>query len=182
MSQLIDRQINLSFKKLQNTEFTSINKQIYEEKGTVPFKLTSGDIWIGQIPDDPSPFKLESSNIIKFINIILTEDKSVSNSLCYKCIDSDGKQLGSFISPRFGSLYEIALYINDKRIYTTDNCGWLFDYESGILTFLNTPSGDSSRVVRIEAFQYIGPTLSNGMTGIEYDSIFGHLTVQIPDL
>ena len=77
---------------------------------------------------------------------------------------------------------KIALYINDERVYTTDNCGWLFDYESGILTFLNTPSGDSSRIVRIEAFQYIGPTLSNGMTGIEYDSIFGHLTVQIPDL
>lgn len=172
-----DRQINLAFKKLQNTEFTSLNKQVYEEKGTVPFKLTSGDIWVGNIPNDPTPFKDNSSNIIKFINITLTKDESVSDSLCYKCIDEDGNQLSSFISPRFGNLYEISLYINETKIYTTDPCNWIFDYESGILTFSKTPIGDDSRIIRLEAFQYIGPTLNDGMTGIEYDSNFGHLLI-----
>ena len=181
MSESTERQINLAFKKLQNTEYTSATKQVYEEKGTVPFKLTSGDIWIGEIPEDPSPFKTDTSSIIKFINLVLTEDKSVPNSLCYKCIDSDNNQLNSFVSPRFGSLYEISLYINDQRIYTTDPSGWLFDYESGVLTFLNTPPGDSSRIIRMEAFQYIGPTLNDGMTGMEYDPIYGHLIVNIPE-
>lgn len=180
MPEQLDRKIDLAFKKLQGVEYSSTSKQAYEEKGTVPFSLTADDIWTGNIPLDPTPIKnnTEHSNVIEFISLVLTEDKSVAKSLCYKAINVNGNQLDSFIPPRFGQLYNVNVFVDNKKIYATDSCSWNFDYESGILTFLNSPPGDHTREVKIEAYRYIGPTLTNNApSSILFDETLGNLLI-----
>ena len=172
MATATERAADLAFKKLSNREYTSNNKAIYEEAGTVPFKLKGSDIWIEPIPEDPTVLAADDP-VVKKMTINLTEDSTVASSLCYKVI-KDGIPQGSFIAPRYGQKYTANLIIDGTKILTTHSCGWNFDYEAGLLTFLASPPGTKSRIVQMELFQYIGKTADDLS---RYDSTLGNLII-----
>ena len=149
-----ERMANLPFKKLSGREYTSTNKAIYEENGTVAFKVKGADVWIEPIPEDPANI---DPLVVRKLTLTMTEDTTVAGSLSYKAI-KDSQQLGAFVPPRYGQGYTAVLTINGTKILTTHSCGWNFDYESGLLTFLSTPPGTSTRSVVMDFYQYIGKT------------------------
>lgn len=151
---------DLVFKKIVNMGYTSPTKAWYEEAPAVPFKLKGSDVWIEDIPQEPVEIE---GRIKKFTRINLKKDTGVANSKCWLVVNpqSDTERLNSFISPRYGSKYQVEVYFNndfDNTIGTAHPSGWFFDYEAGILTFDNDPKANS---IQITVYQYVGRTADN---------------------
>lgn len=164
--------LDLSFKKLVNREYTVNEKAWYEETGGVGFKLKGSDVWVEDIPETPPE---TSTDAIQLYNTLtLTEDSTVSDKRCW--LANDDGRIGSFISPRYGSDYSVVLYNeSDEQIYPTDVSDWFFDYETGILTFGETPSTNGP--FKVKVYRYIGRTADDiadtyGVETISEDKTF----------
>lgn len=150
---------DLTFKKIVNRQYTTPDKQWYEEYSGIPFKLFGTDVWVETIPTTPPP---TSTSIVEvFDTLTLQQDLTVGNQKSWLAENPIGTRIYGFIPPRYGLGYNIRLYdANDAEISTTDGSSWFFDYEAGVLTFDNDPGsfGWNDTAFKIKAYRYIGKT------------------------
>jgi len=176
-------QQDTSFKKLQSKRITtSTGKGINEEKGASTLELYLPDIKTEIIPGTPPG---ASTSILAYTGgtgQTLVVDTSVPGNLTWfatsgygnTTVANNGTQsseearLMGWISDKYdafgtisGAGYEVKLYdANSNLITKTDPSDWLFDYQTGILTFnnANTAFGAvaTSGPYRIVGYRYIG--------------------------
>jgi len=157
--------LDLVFKKVVNRQYTTTQKQWYEENPGVPFKLKGSDVWIDNIP--PIPPTVDTAVIKGYREtnkLLLTKDITVNDSKSWYAADGVDR-LDGFISPRYGQKYTAKLFIaGGAEIPTLHACGWFFDYESGNLTFDGTAPGTGFEVV---VYKYIGATADDLASALE---------------
>ena len=176
-------QQDTSFKKLQSKRITtSTGKGINEEKGASTLELYLPDIKTEIIPGTPPG---ASTSILAYTGgtgQTLVVDTSVSGNLTWfatsgygnTTVANDGTQsseearLMGWVSDKYdafgtisGAGYEVKLYdVNSNLITKTDPSDWLFDYQTGILTFNNSNTAygtvAASGPYRIVGYRYIG--------------------------
>jgi hypothetical protein len=158
-------QQDISFKYLLNKRESSSGKAFYEEFGDDTLNTHIANVWIETIADnDPAQALIDGVAEIR-TSFLLTEDTSVPNNQCYYAYDSSGPgvRLKDWIGDKFGSNYAIHLYQNDgTEIFPTDNCQWLFSYQTGILIF-NGSTSSFAKPFKITGYRYIG---TKGLAGI----------------
>lgn len=134
-------QLDLSFKKLVNRVTTSSAKQYYEEFGDNTININKAEIW-DQLPD-PNPATAVTDGIASAYTLYtLTEDITVPNQQAYYAGSTFSTRLKNWISPKYGSLYQIQLFDNSNNpIDQTNAVDWYFDYATGIITFNGSTSG-----------------------------------------
>lgn len=153
--------IDIAYKKFSSREYTSTQKKWHEEFAGKALNLSSSDIWVDEIPVVPPATTTE---VVEAVDLVLTEDVTVNNSLSWLCCSAIGDistRLGDFIQPtRTRSQgYFVRLFDSQNvQIFVGDPCGWEFDYANGILTFENRPSNFTAPF-RIKAYRYIGGVL-----------------------
>jgi len=154
-----DIKLDILFKQLNERVSSTTTKNFFEEarvnKKMIDSQRIATDASL--IPSIPSIIP----NLIDFYDGQLTEDNTVSEKKSWYINNKS-----DFISPAYGTGYEIKLYDNDgsgakgSRIFPTDPSNWFFFYESGQLTFYgdnsshNASSGSLNYYV--EVYQYIG--------------------------
>ena len=152
---------DIAYKKFSSREYTSTNKKWHEEFAGKALNLSSSDIWVDDIPNVPPA---SSTDIVEVVDLVLTEDVTVANSLSWLCcstLDDITTRIGDFIQPTRTRSQGYFVRLFDKQntqIYVGDPCGWEFDYANGILTFENRPSSFVAPF-RIKAYRYIGKVL-----------------------
>ncbi len=176
-------QQDTSFKKLQNKRITtSTGKGINEEKGASTLELYLPDIKTEIIPGTPPGATTDVLYYTGAIGQTLVVDTSVPANLTWfatsgygnTTLANDGSQssedarLMGWISDKYdafgtvsGAGYEIKLYDKNSNLITkTDPSDWLFDYQTGILTFNNASTAygavATSGPFRIVGYRYIG--------------------------
>ncbi len=176
-------QQDTSFKKLQNKRITtSTGKGINEEKGASTLELYLPDIKTEIIPGTPPGTTTDVLYYTGAIGQTLVVDTSVPANLTWfatsgygnTTLANDGSQssedarLMGWISDKYdafgtvsGAGYEIKLYDKNSNLITkTDPSDWLFDYQTGILTFNNASTAygavATSGPFRIVGYRYIG--------------------------
>lgn len=151
-------QLDLVFKKIVSRQYSAAVKSWYEEDPGVPFKLKGSDVWVDTIPETPPE---ADTAVVKIYNkITLTNNTTVASNKAWYA-EVDGESIGNFIQPRYGQDYTARLYDgSNNEIPTTDNCGWFFDYETGILTFDSNPAsaGWDTSSFQVYCFRYVGST------------------------
>lgn len=142
-----------------NREFTSTDKEWYEESHSVETSVKLSNVWIDEIPKTPPTI---SNNIVEVVNIILTEDQTVSFHKTWFACSEQGllnTRMGDFIQPSKGYdiKYHVKLYdANNKQVYIGEELEWQFDYLNGILTFKEDPTSKYLMPFSIKAYRYIG--------------------------
>ena len=176
-------QQDTSFKKLQSKRITtSTGKGINEEKGASTLELYLPDIKTEIIPGTPPGVSTDVLSYTGGTGQTLAVDTSVPGNLTWfatsgfanTTVANDGTQssenarLMSWISDKYdafgtvsGAGYEIKLYDRNSNLITkTDPSDWLFDYQTGILTFNNASTAygtvSTSGPYRIVGYRYIG--------------------------
>ena len=148
-------QLDLSFKKLVNRVTTSSAKQYYEEFGDNTININKAEIW-DQFPD-PNPATAVTDGIASAYTLYtLTEDITVPNQQAYYAGSTFSTRLKNWISPKYGSLYQIQLFDNSNNpIDQTNAVDWYFDYATGIITF-NGDTSSFTKPFKITGYVYIG--------------------------
>jgi hypothetical protein len=138
-----------SFKTLISKRTTDSDlKFFFNEKGDNTINVHASEIWLDAIPGDPAtsaPGVVETRTLF-----VLTEDLSVANQQSwFATTDTDpatrqsneAARLKDWISDKYDGAgvfpgYTLKLFdAADRPITTTDQSGWFFDYQTGILTF-----------------------------------------------
>jgi hypothetical protein len=141
------------FKKSLKTARTSSDKAYYEESISTKNLVHQADILMGCVPSTPP---VATTDVVKCYTLAgdgrlaLVKDTTVADSKAWK------SNLENWIPPSFGTGYFVRIYESDgtTEIPTTDSSDWLFDYESGVLTFQGDCPDASG--IYLEAYQYIG--------------------------
>jgi len=151
-----------AFKILINKRVTSNVKAFYEELGDRTINVQAGEIWAQAVDSSPAQAVIDGV-ALQYTLFTMTEDTSVPSQQCYYAFS--GSRLGDWISDKNGSAYSIHLYQNSgAEIFTTDPCGWFFDYPTGILTFSGS-TASFSKPFKISGYRYIGIKGASGGTG-----------------
>lgn len=151
---LENTKINFSQKKLMGKQHTWNSKIWYEEDDGIVLFQHAKEVWINKIgPDAPAE---ETREVRPHINLIMTEDDTVQGRRSWIAKDALGNRITGFVQPSYGLSYSVKLFINGKKIPTTHESIWMFDYANGVLTFENTPPHG---LITIIAYEYIGKTL-----------------------
>ena len=165
-----------SFKTLINKEFTTPDRQYYQESGSDTINLHSRELWISDINTDPS-IAISDGIAELYTKQILTPDKIYSTQAFYFMVDSGtfiagvgNYDLGilndarryNFISDKYGTDYEVLLFDgNDIQISKTDSIGWYFDYVTGILHVSDFSAGSYILPFKVTLYKYTGSILSD---------------------
>ncbi len=153
--------IDIAYKKFSSREYTSTQKKWHEEFAGKALNLSSSDIWIDEIPLVPPTV---STPVVEIVDMVLTEDVTVANSLSWFCcttVNDLSSRVGDFIQPtktRSQSYFVRLFDSNNIQIYVGDEVGWEFDYANGILTFDQRPSNYTAPF-KIKAYRYVGGVL-----------------------
>ena len=151
-----------SFKTLLNKRVTSESKAFYEEIGDFTVNVHGDEIWGESIDPDPAQAVLDGVAEERTL-FVLTEDTSVAGQQAWYA--DDAGRLKDWISDKFGSNYGISLYDNgNNEIFPTDPSGWLFDHQTGILTFDGSTSS-FAKPFKISGHRYIGLKGAGGTPG-----------------
>lgn len=154
-------QQDLSFKYLLNKRETSSGKAFYEEFGDDTLNTHMANVWIQTIADNNPAQAVIDGVAQQYTSFVLTEDTSVPNQQCYYAYSAG--RLHDWISDKYGANYAIHLYQNNgTEIFPTDNCQWLFSYQTGVLIF-NGSTAAFAKPFKISGYRYIG---SKGLAGI----------------
>lgn len=142
-----------------NREFTSTDKEWYEESHSAETSVKLSNVWIDEIPKNPPT---TSNNIVEVVNMVLTEDQTVSfHKTWFTCSEQGllNSRIGEFIQPSKGYniKYHVKLYdANNKQVYIGEELEWQFDYANGILTFKEDPTSKYLMPFSIKAYRYVG--------------------------
>ena len=159
--------VDKSFKVLINKEFTTDQREFYQEVGSDTLNIHSREVWMDTIPQD-SASAISQGSAEYYDKFILTQDELSANTFFFmsgsgftpgtSTYDRTYKQ-SDFISDKYGSSYEVKLYDDDDtQIYKTDAINWIFDYKTGILHIADP--GSHSTPYKLSVFKYTGKTLS----------------------
>lgn len=148
-----------SFKKLKSLGRTTQNKAYYEESEPGGILLDNSALITDSIPSTPP--STTTSTVKCYIptpgdgRLLLTVDSSVAGSKCWKA-KVTGVTQKNWIPPYYGSGYAARIFKSDNstEIPTTDSSDWIFDYESGVLTFEGTCPDTGG--IYLHAYKYVG--------------------------
>jgi len=147
-------------KNLLNREFTSIEKEWYEENPGGELSVKLSNVWIDDIPKTPPNI---STSIVQIIHdLVLTEDLTVKEHKAWLACSNVGlinTRIYDFIQPSkgFDIKYHVKLYdASGKQVYVGEELEWTFDYTNGILSFKEDPSSKYMSPFHLKAFRYIG--------------------------
>jgi hypothetical protein len=146
-------QADLSFKTLIDRRVTSSSKQYYNEEADDLINKSLQDVWTSSIPSSAA---LAVSNGVAEQRVLftMTEDTSVGSQQCYYAYS--GSRLKDWVPPKYGSDYIIRVYQNTNvEIFSTDPCGWFFNYQTGVLIFSGSTSS-LSKPFKISGYRYVG--------------------------
>lgn len=165
-------------------EFTSTEKDWYEEQPSQEKPVRLSSVWIDEIP---AAVPTSSTDVVKIESeLIMTEDRTVKDHRTWLACDEQGllnTRLFDFIQPSkgFDIKYHVKVFdANDKQIYIGEELEWTFDYNNGILVFKENPTPTYSLPFKISAYRYIGrkgsleelgPGNSNGSGPIEIPQV-----------
>lgn len=131
-----------------------------------PLPVYANQIW-AQAADIPAPPPVGTAGVVQYrggANRVQCEmDTTSTQNLTWKT------NLTDWIPATFHANYSVKVYVGDPssggtQIFPdTNNNEFVFDYQSGVLTFLNNiPSGVSSSGVYVVGYRYVG---TKGLTG-----------------
>ena len=165
--------LDKSFKTLINKEFTTVNREFYEEFGSNTININSSEVWTDILPTTASE-AISSGSARLLTQFILTPDPAFSTSVFYLVSGSGftpgvstfsgnrNKLQKGFISDKYSVDYKALLYdYNGTSIPEADNINWFFDYSTGILNIQNT--GSYTLPYKITVYQYVGKTLNQSL-------------------
>lgn len=149
-----------SFKKLFGRNHSSNSKEWYEESSGNLINVHKDNVWFDTIP--PVVQDAINSNVVYPYEgnnkLTLTMDLSVESS---KGWHTNG--IKGFVPPKYGQSYSVRLFDSaDNEITSSDNVGWIFDYENGYLSFENSPSM-YSLPFKLHVYKYSGRTLTTAL-------------------
>lgn len=151
---------------------TSTNgKQGFEETIGSNVAIFSKDILAQDIP---IPAPNASGDVVQYYPktaaLRMTVDSTVAGNRTWIATSTYGNlttRIGNFVPPSVDAGYLVEVYKNDanvpanKLLAGTNNNEWVFDYQAGVLTFLNTvPAGITS--LHIVVHRYVGKTGISG--------------------
>jgi hypothetical protein len=143
-----------AFKTLLNRRVTSEDKTYFEEIGDFTLNISASEIWAENISSTPSIAIFDSVAEQRTL-FELTEDITVGSSQAWYAEESNIR-LKDWISDKYGQSYQIKLFDNNNsRIYPTDSSDWIFEYQTGILTFSGDVTG-YAQPFKITGYRYIG--------------------------
>lgn len=144
---------DLSFKTLIDRRVTSSSKQYYNEEADDLINKSLQDVWTSSIPSSAALAVLNGVAEQRVL-FTMTEDTSVGSQECYYAYS--GSRLKDWIPPKYGSDYTIHVYQNtDAEIFSTNSCGWFFNYQTGVLIFSGSTSS-LSKPFKISGYRYVG--------------------------
>lgn len=178
-------QIDISLKKLLNLEFTSTNKSVAQELGANTIDINSTEVFTDSVSSTPAD-AVTAGVAKKLTDFILTPDPNV-NSAFYVISgggdfeptgDSDeydpAKKQRNFLSPKYGTDYEVVLKDNTGTQIFASDLDWFFDYKTGIMFLENGDDQSFTPPFKVTAYQYVGKTLNTSLT--EAGSVSGIFT------
>lgn len=143
-----------------NREFTSTDKDWYEERPAAELSVKLSNIWIDEIPSTPPNI---TTDVVKiFHDLTLTEDYTVQAHKTWLTCEEPGllnTRIGDFIRPSrdHDIKYHVKIFdANGKQIYIGEELEWEFDYNNGILTFKEDPASKYSLPFHLHAYRYVG--------------------------
>lgn len=160
----MDSQDNFELDKVHKTslsrEFTSIEKQWYEENPAAEPSIKLSNVWIDEIPKTPPNITTEVVEIVH--DLTLTEDLTVQDHKTWLACEEQGlltTRLHDFIQPSKG--YDIKYHVKiydaaGRPVYIGEELEWEFDYSEGILSFKQTPTPKYILPFHLHAYRYIG--------------------------
>jgi hypothetical protein len=164
-------QNDISFKTLLNKRQTDASLAFYSEWGDNTINVHLKEIWINNIPIDPSYGPFSSFPYIDYFDkLTLKFDTFVNNGMVWAAVtnpsiafdftipdDPTNPRLKDWISDKYGDGYDLKLFSNGIQIQKTSTVyPWRFDYMTGILTLNIVPP----EPVQITGYRY------NGVKGI----------------
>jgi hypothetical protein len=187
-----------TFKKILNKRSTDNTKRVSEEIGDYTQNIHFSEIWSENITWPPPA--ASDSVVEKYTKLELTRDTSVSNGQCWFATSDitypydESLRLKKWISDKFNedntATYSIRLFqgdpgsaLNDVEIYFNDQSNWVFDYQTGILTFQSstlstgTTTTQSGKVFKISGYRYIGLMGVAGASTIDGTGTANYLSV-----
>jgi hypothetical protein len=187
-----------TFKKILNKRSTDNTKRVSEEIGDYTQNIHFSEIWSENITWPPPA--ASDSVVEKYTKLELTRDTSVSNGQCWFATSDvtypydESLRLKKWISDKFNedntATYSIRLFqgdpgsaLNDVEIYFNDQSNWVFDYQTGILTFQSstlstgTTTTQSGKVFKISGYRYIGSMGVAGASTIDGTGTTNYLPV-----
>lgn len=155
-----DFKLDKVHKQHLNREFTSTDKEWYEERPGNELSVKLSNVWIDEIPPVPPTV---SSDVVEVIQALtLTEDFTITNHRTWFTCEEQGllnTRLDDFIQPSkgHGIKYHVKVYdATGKPVYIGEELEWEFDYSNGILTFKEDPSSKYTIPFKIDVYRYIG--------------------------
>jgi hypothetical protein len=148
------------YKTTLKREFTSTEKEWYEEQPSNEQPIHVSSIWLDDIPKNPPTVNTAVVEIID--NLILTEDLTVKGHRSWIACRSPGllnTRLYDFIQPSKGHGIKYHVQVtdsNNRQVYIGEELEWNFDYNNGILTFKEDPTEKYLSPLKIKAYRYIG--------------------------
>lgn len=160
---------DLLFKGSKKREFTSEEKKWYEENLSFSNSIRFSSVWLDDLPKEPPE---ESTETVKIVNLILTENYSVENHISWYVCSTPGvlnTRLYNFIQPdkSLSSKYGVKLFDNDDRQILVDEIEWVFDYDNGVLAFERDPSEEYSLPISIHGYRYTGEKAKKSSLGAQ---------------
>ena len=138
----------------------SANKYYFNEVSDLTQNIHIGEVWIDPIPVQPNG---TFGSIELYTNFALTIDTTVPNHNTWYA-ETGGNRLKDWIPDKYDnvslSAYQVVVKGYDGTIIPVgdDGCNWLFDYETGILTFATNPPSSyySGGAITITGYRYVG--------------------------
>lgn len=168
---------DLAFKTLISKEFTTPDRQFFQEVTTNTLDVNTTDIIAQEVPSSAS--LAVTQGVARYYDkFTLTPDLTYPTKVFYFCSGSDFTPGVStytaslvqrdFLSDKYGVSYSLELYDNlNTRIYPTDDINWFFNYKTGILSIANPESGSYGLPYKVSVYKYTGTNLSQSLGSIE---------------
>jgi hypothetical protein len=175
---------------------TGTAKQAFEEAIASPLLIRGDKVW-QQSDQVPGSMPSTTSGVVTIYKdgvgswsatVKCTEDTTASDNRTWKT------NLTDWISPEFGSTYQVQVYIANDNATTPQTSGtkifaagsgnndeWFFDYQSGVLHFIGTniptliAAGITGRSIFISGARYTG-LLGLGISST-ISSVMGNITI-----
>lgn len=161
------QQVDYLWKKLIYgvTDTSNGGKQAYEEAIGSNLLVAGPNVWAQTVP---TPAPGSTGSIVQYYSstspIQMTPDSTVSGNktwLATSTYNTASSRVGDWVPPSIDPTYLVGIYKNDPTVsgnslnQGTSGYEWVFDYQAGVLQFLNTvPSGITS--LYIVGYRYIG--------------------------
>jgi len=149
------QKVDILWKSLQKRATSSTAKAFYEEANYSVSSVMGSQIW-SQAEQIPTPAVASSSAVISYhASVLLSEDVTVTGQKSFKT------PLTDWIHPSIDGSYQVRVYQNNgsgglgAEVPPTDTSDWVFDYNSGTLTFFGTNTSHVKPYL-IKGWRYIG--------------------------